>query len=77
MTLLRNLYGAPFLKPDVHILAIASTASGTPRAPGGPSVRTTQVLGRCHGPPSRLRPIHMGICDYVLWWYRQRTGLPA
>lgn len=76
--LLRNLYGAPFLKPDVHILAIANSYFGDA---ADPLAALQFELHKCWDDASarlpRLRPIHMGICDYVLWWYRQRTGLPA
>jgi len=76
--LLRNLYGAPFLKPDVHILAIANSYFGNAT---DPLAALQSELHKCWSDASarlpRLRPIHMGLCDYVLWWYRQRTGLPA
>jgi hypothetical protein len=76
--LLRNLYGAPFVKPDVHILAIANRYFGDevdPLAALQADLHDCWDLAAARLP--RLRPLHMGTADYVLWWYRQRTGLPA
>jgi len=73
--LIRNLYGAPFLKPDLHIKAIAAHFFGA----GG--VEEMAALTRrlwpeiCREP--RLLPVHLAEGDYFLWWYRQATGEPA
>ena len=28
----------------------------------------------CHD--KRLKPVHIGVADYMLWWYREKTGEP-
>jgi PHD/YefM family antitoxin component YafN of YafNO toxin-antitoxin module len=77
--LLRNLYGAPCFKPDVHILAIAEHFFGSAPDPVSELAGATErcwnaCVGR-HDP--RLVEFHLGIADYLLWWYRRRTGLPG
>jgi endonuclease III len=72
--LIRNLYGAPFFKPDLHINAITGHFFGT-----GKLHELAQAV-RQYWPEvcsdERLKPVHLGIVDYILWWYRQATGEP-
>jgi hypothetical protein len=72
--LIRNLYGGPFFKPDVHILAIAQHFFPDETAP----VDALAVAARQEWPTActdaRLQPVHLGVVDYVLWWYRRSTG---
>jgi hypothetical protein len=74
--LIRNLYGGPFFKPDIHIDAVARHFFGTADHP----IEEMANELRCIWPevctdPTYL-PLHMGELDYVLWWYRRNTGLP-
>ena len=74
--LIRNLYGAPFFKPDVHILAIADYFYGQNPDPIGALSHAVRALAPvCTD--SRLTPIHLGKADYILWWYRSNTGEPG
>lgn len=74
--LIRNLYGAPVFKPDVHINACASYFF--PSASDGLSAMTEEVnrLWPVVCKDERLLPIHLGEIDYVMWRYRSLTGLP-
>ena len=75
--LIRNLYGAPFFKPDVHIKAIAGHFFGSAPDP----VEALAAACRLHWPEvcseSRLLPVHLAEVDYILWWCRRETGEPA
>lgn len=75
--LLRNLLGAPFLKPDIHIKAIAGGFFGATRDP----IRTLSTAVRTHWERAcrtrRLLPVHLGVVDYILWDYRRLTGRPV
>jgi hypothetical protein len=72
--LIRNLYGAPFFKPDVHINAIVNHFFG----PG--QLQTLEGAVRRLWPTicadRRFSRVHLGEVDYFLWWYRQATGEP-
>lgn len=75
--LLRNLLGAPFIKPDLHIKAIAAAFFGSTKDPlralsAGLRVSWPRV---CRTP--RLLPVHLGVADYILWDYRRQTGRPV
>ena len=74
--LIRNLFGGPFFKPDIHIKAIADHFFPDQKDPleyMGSEVRRVwpQVCS-----DSRLLPVHLGEIDYILWWYRRSTGVP-
>ena len=75
--LLRNLLGAPFLKPDLHVKAIAATFFGSTRDP----IRALSTALRASWPRvcrmPRLLPVHLGVVDYILWDYRRLTGQPS
>lgn len=76
----RNLYGAPVFKPDVHILAIAEHFF-----PGSQRLDLlTQAVQRTYpeicdrlGVGERVFCPHLGVVDYILWWYRSRGHGPA
>jgi hypothetical protein len=74
--LIRNLYGAPVFKPDIHICAIANYFF--PEADDPLSAMSTAVCelwgNVCED--RRFLPVHLGEVDFILWWYRQATGLP-
>ena len=65
--LLRNLYGAPVFKPDVHICAIAWHFFGEEESPlDAMSVEVRRVWGHvCRD--ERFCPVHLGEVDYMLW----------
>jgi hypothetical protein len=71
--LIRNLYGGPFFKPDVHITAIADHYFNSRVDAMSQDVRKLwpQVCS-----DSRLKSVHLGEVDYILWWYRRITGDP-
>ena len=74
--LIRNLYGAPFFKPDLHINVIAHhffKRAASPLEAMSMSVRESWE-GVCRD--ERLKPVHLGEVDYILWWHRSNTGLP-
>ena len=72
--LIRNLYGAPFFKPDLHIRAIEQHFFGNGDL-GELSARVRQLWPKvCRD--SRLAPVHLGVVDHVLWWYRQSMRDP-
>ena len=78
--LLRNLLGAPFFKPDIHIVAIAWHFFPRAERPVHALVEATNqewpgVCARHHASKRVLCP-HLGVVDYVLWWYRRETGEP-
>jgi len=72
--LIRNLYGAPFFKPDLHINAIVKHFFG----PGKLTELSSAVRDLwpkvCADP--RWPMVHLGVADYMLWWYRQSTNDP-
>lgn len=74
--LVRNLYGGPFLKPDVHIKKIAEHFF----AESGDSLEAMKAAARRVWPQvcntSQLLPLHLGELDYVLWWHKRKHGLP-
>jgi len=74
--LVRNLYGAPFFKPDLHINTIASHFFGKTRN----SLKELATAAVSAWPSvcndKRFLPPHLGEIDYILWWFRQNTGLP-
>jgi hypothetical protein len=74
--LVRNLYGGPFLKPDVHIKAIAEHFFGHREDPlTAMSAEARRLWPQvCRDP--RLLPLHVGELDYVLWWHKRKHGLP-
>jgi hypothetical protein len=71
--LIRNLYGAPFFKPDVQINAIAKHFFR-----GNLQAMTSAVrkLWPQACVDKRFNPVHLGEVDFVLWWYRSQTGDP-
>jgi endonuclease III len=74
--MLRNLYGAPVFKPDVHICAIAKHFFPQAEAPLEAMTVAVRELWEHVCQEKRLLPVHMGEVDFVLWWYRQSTGVP-
>jgi hypothetical protein len=73
--LIRNLYGAPFFKPDLHINAIVAHFFGRDKL-DEMTVSVRQLWPQVCS-DKRFLPVHIGIVDYMLWWYRQKTGEPA
>jgi len=73
--LIRNLYGAPFLKPDIHIREIAKHFfAGTARPVDAMTVEVRKCWPKvCKY--RRFRPLHLGEVDYVLWWYKRKNAL--
>jgi hypothetical protein len=75
--LIRNLYGGPFFKPDVHIRAIAEHFFSSVDSP----VEALAIAVRQEWPKAcpdlRFQPVHLGEADYMLWWYRRKTGIPV
>jgi hypothetical protein len=74
--LIRNLYGAPVFKPDVHIWAIAHHFFPDAKSPLDSLSRAVRELWREICLDYRFLPVHLGEVDYIMWWYRQNTGLP-
>jgi hypothetical protein len=74
--LIRNLYGARVFKPDVHINAIASHFFPNVESPLDAMADAVRVQWKqvCHD--DRFPTVHLGVVDYILWWYRAATGLP-
>jgi hypothetical protein len=72
--LIRNLYGAPFFKPDLHINAIVKHFFGPDRL-SEMSRAVRQLWPKVCDDP-RWPVVHLGVADYMLWWYRQSTGEP-
>lgn len=74
--LIRNLYGAPVFKPDIHICAIASHFFPETDDPLSAMSAAVCDLWENVCEDKRFLPVHLGETDYVLWFYRRRTGLP-
>jgi hypothetical protein len=72
--LIRNLYGAPFFKPDLHINAIVKHFFGPDKLPEMSSAVRHLWPEVCADP--RWPVVHLGVADYILWWYRQSTNDP-
>ena len=74
--MLRTFYGAPFFKPDIHIIAIANHFFGNHRQPIMAMTDAVRQLWPKVCTKSRFLPVHIGEVDYILWWYRRSTGKP-
>lgn len=78
--LLRNLLGAPVFKPDLHVLAIAWNYFGHEERPLTAMVASTRRawprICEARGAEERVLSPHLGVVDFILWWYRRETGLP-
>ena len=74
--MLRTFYGAPFFKPDIHILAIADHFFGNHRRPIMAMTDAVRQLWPKVCTEPRFLPVHIGEVDYILWWYRRSTGQP-
>lgn len=74
--LIRNLYGAPVFKPDLHICAIANYFFPLAKEPLKAMSDAVHTLWETVCVDERFLPVHLGEVDFVLWWYRQATGLP-
>jgi hypothetical protein len=74
--LLRNLYGAAVFKPDVHIICIAEHFFGEYKDPIRAMTNAVKRLWPKVCNDERFLPVHIGEVDYILWWYRSRTGKP-
>jgi hypothetical protein len=74
--LLRNLFGAPVLKPDLHIVAIAAYFFGDEAAPVQALINAIEENWDTVCTDQRFLPVHLGEVDYILWFYRQATGQP-
>lgn len=72
--LIRNLYGAPFFKPDLHIKAIAAHYFDGDLEAMALAVRRLWT-DAC--PDAIFKQVHLGVADYVLWWHRQKTRQPG
>jgi len=72
--LLRNLFGAPFLKPDIWIKDIANRYFGAQKDP----VAALSAAVRASWPrvcrDRRLLPVHLGEVDIILWAYERGIG---
>src|SRR5205814_8866719 len=70
--LIRNLYGAPFFKPDLHIKGIEKQFFGN----GNLDAMSAEVrrLWPRVCTDSRIARVHLGVADYILWWYRRQTA---
>ncbi len=78
--LLRNLLGAPVFKPDIHIVAIAWHYFGDDDDPLAAMTEATRQawprVCEAAGVAKRVLSPHLGVVDFILWWYRRETGLP-
>lgn len=74
--LIRNLYGGPFFKPDVHILAIANHFFGEADDPVATLADAVKKEWANIMLDQRFLPVHLGEIDFILWWYRRSTGEP-
>ena len=72
--LIRNLYGAPFFKPDLHINAIVKHFFGPSKLTEISDAVRDLWPQVCSDP--RWPVAHLGVADYMLWWYRQSTSDP-
>jgi len=73
--LIRNLYGGPFFKPDVHISAIAKYFFGSADAVEALAGAVRQAWPKaCRD--SRFQPVHLGEVDYILWRHQRSKGIP-
>lgn len=72
--LIRNLYGAPFFKPDLHINIIVAHFFGPHKLVEMTSAVRQLWSGICSD--RRFERVHIGVVDHMLWWYRQKTGDP-
>jgi hypothetical protein len=75
--LIRNLYGGPVFKPDVHIDAIARHFFGTAERPVEAMTAELRRIWPVICTDPEYLPLHVGEVDYVLWWYRSTTGIPV
>jgi hypothetical protein len=75
--LIRNLFGAPFFKPDLHINAITHHFFKHAERPLEAMSQAVHELWEEVCSDERLKPVHLGEVDYILWWYRANTGIPA
>jgi hypothetical protein len=71
--LIRNLYGARAIKPDVWIMRIAARFLPKAKSPLGALTEAVRESWRRVCPDE---PMHLGRVDYILWWYAQATGQP-
>ncbi|SRR5713226_6843775 len=71
--LIRNLYGARVMKPDVWIMRIAKRFF--PHAKSPPDA-LAEAVRRSWNRVCPNEPVHLGKVDYILWWYSQATGYP-
>src|SRR6266851_6773265 len=62
--LIRNLYGAPFFKPDLHINAIVNHFFGPNDIPALSLAVRKNWTAVCSD--TRFKKVHLGIADYVL-----------
>jgi hypothetical protein len=74
--LIRNLFGGPFFKPDVHIEVIAWHFFGDEEDPVEAMASAVRQVWPRVCSDRRLLPAHLGEVDYILWWHRRNTGLP-
>jgi hypothetical protein len=71
--LIRNLYGAPFFKPDLHINAIANHFfAGDLEAMASAVRRLWPAVCK----DRQYHPVHLGEVDFMLWWYRRKSNDP-
>ena len=75
--MIRNLYGAPFFKPDVHIDAIASHFFGRHNEPVNSMTAAVRKEWPTICTDPHFLPVHIGEVDLILWWHRRATGLPV
>lgn len=74
--LIRNLFGGPFFKPDIHIEAIAWHFFAEEDDPVEAMASAVRQCWPRVCSDRRLLPVHLGEVDYILWWHRRNTGAP-
>jgi hypothetical protein len=72
--LIRNLYGGPFFKPDLHINAIVKHFFGEGKLDAMAAAVWRLWPQACSD--KRFQQVHLGEVDYMLWWYRRATNKP-
>ena len=75
--LIRNLYGGPFFKPDVHINEIAMRFFPETDQPLDAMSAEVRKCWEKVCKDKRFLPLHLGEVDYMLWWYKRKNALPS
>jgi hypothetical protein len=79
--LIRNLYGAPFFKPDMWIERIAwhffPKSKSLLNAIDVMSQAARKYWNRVCDDEGFKNPVHLGEVDYILWWYASQNDESA